>query len=112
MENVTLVPGGPPQNMPVNGAAITTSAPATGNAVYKPSSYTSFQMIAAAAATAIIEATNEDLSGQGTNNNWVTLGTITLAGAGSDGFVTLSNWRWVRARVTVASAATSILIGV
>jgi len=97
--------------MPVSGTALTTSAPATGNAIFKASPGSTFQLIAAAAATAIIEVTNEDATAAGTNSNWITMGTITLAGAGTDGFMTQACWKWVRARITAASAATSVLMG-
>ncbi|HNG03707.1 MAG TPA: hypothetical protein PLQ71_17605, partial [Nitrospira sp.] len=55
--------------MPVSGTALTTSAPATGNAIFKASPGSTFQLIAAAAATAIIEVTNEDATAAGTNSN-------------------------------------------
>lgn len=97
--------------MPVSGAALTTSAPATGNAIFKASPGSAFQLISAAAATAIIEVTNEDATAAGTNSNWITMGTITLSGAGTDGFMTQASWRWVRARITAASAATSVWMG-
>jgi hypothetical protein len=97
--------------MPVNGAATTTSAPATGNAIYKNALNVTFQVIAAAAATVIVEATNELATANGTNNNWVPLATITLAAAGTDGFASSAAWVWVRARVTAATQPTSVLMG-
>lgn len=112
MMNVTVVPGGPCQPMPVNGAAITTTGPGTGNWVPKASTYSTYQVIAAAAATVVIEATNETPAPQGSAGNPVLLNTITLAGAGSGGFSTASNWRYVRARVTAGAAAISVLQGV
>ncbi len=97
--------------MPVNGAALSTTSATTGNAVFKASPGSTFQLISAAAATAIIEVTNEDATASGANSNWITMGTITLAGAGTDGFMTQACWKWVRARITVASAATTVLMG-
>jgi hypothetical protein len=90
----------------------TISAPAASNSIYKESPFSSFQLISAAAATVLIQGSNEDLTGTGTNTNWVLVGTITLAGAGTDGFVTQAPWKYVRANVTVASATTSVLMGV
>jgi hypothetical protein len=94
------------------GDLLTTAAPANSKATYKESPYSTFQLISAAAATVVIQGSNEDLTGQGTNANWVTLGTIAIAGAGTDGFATAAPWKYVRASVTVASAATSVLMGV
>ena len=62
--------------MPVSGTALTTSAPATGNAIFKASPGSTFQLIAAAAATAIIEVTNEDATAGGripTGSLWAPL---------------------------------------
>lgn len=94
-----------------NGAT-SISAPATSAAAYKNSPEATYQLISAAAATCIIEVTNEAATAEGTNSNWITAGTITIAGAGTDGFTTAAPWKYVRARVTVASAATSVLAGV
>lgn len=88
-----------------------TSAPATSNAVYRGNLYVSFQLISGAAATCIIEGSNEDLSAVGGANNWVTINTITLAGAGSGGLTEASAWKYVRARVTAATTPTSVLFG-
>lgn len=46
--------------------------------------------------------------------NWVAtaLGTITLAAAGSDGFAIVAPWRYVRANVTAAAAATTVNMAV
>jgi len=94
------------------GTALTTAVPANSVAIPKESPWATFQLISAAAATCIIQGSNEDLTSVGTNSNWVALGTITLTGAGTDGFTTEAPWRWVRASVTVASATTSVLMGV
>ena len=98
---VTSVPAsGQPSNLPVNGAAISGTGISSGNWVPKPSTYTTYQLVADAAATVVIEATNDPATASGVANNAVLLGTITLAAAGSDGFVTGSDWRWNRARIT------------
>lgn len=108
-----------PRNMPVNGAATSTSAPSTGNAIYKDSLWCTYQVISAAAATVIIEGTNELASANGANNNWVPVtgtaasSTVTLAAAGTGGIIdaTGTAWRWIRARVTAATALTTVLMG-
>ena len=109
--DVALVRANPPQTMPVNGSQKTTTGVTTGNPVYKNSVYTVFQLISAAAATVVIEVSADQGTFQGTNSNWITLGTITLAAAGTDGFATSTAWPYVRARVTAATAATSVVMG-
>lgn len=94
------------------GSVLSTSVAAASSSIYKESPLASFQLISAAAATCVIQGTNEEATGIGTNTNWVTLGTITLAAAGTDGFTTEAPWKYVRANVTVASATTSVLMGV
>jgi hypothetical protein len=91
---------------------LTTAAPAATAASYKRSPWSTFQLTSAAAATAVVQGSNDDLTGAGTNTNWVTIGTITLGAAGTDGFATMAPWKWVRFNVTVASAATSCMMGV
>lgn len=109
---VTNVPAsGQPGSMPVNGTAVSTAVTGTGNWVPKSGTYATYQLISTTgAATAVIEGTNDPTGNSG--NNAVLLGTITLAAAGSDGFVTGSNWRYVRARITaIASGVASVLQG-
>ncbi len=112
MSNTTLIGATVPRLMPVDGAATSTLVASVGDWVYKETVFTSFQLISAAAAVCIIEATNEEATAIGTNNNAVLLGTITLAAAGSDGFTTDAYWRWVRASVTSAAGLTTVLQGV
>jgi hypothetical protein len=109
--NDVRVSSGLSRNMLFAGSK-TVSAPANSTAIYKESPWGTFQVISAAAATVLIQGSNEDLTGQGTNSNWVLIGTITLAAAGSDGFATEAPWKYVRASVTAATAATSVLMGV
>ena len=91
---------------------LTTAAPAATAATYKRSPWSTFQLTSAAAATAVVQATNDDTTAAGVTSNWVTLGTIALVGAGSDGFATEAPWKWVRFNVTAATATTSCLMGV
>lgn len=99
---------------------VTTAAPGSSKAIPKGSVYSTFQCVSAAAATCVIEGTNDVTSvGQAINglfvpastNNWVLIGTITLAGAGSDGITSQAPWRWVRARLTTATATTYVIMG-
>ena len=92
---------------------VTTSTTGSSDVIPQESPNATFQCISAAASTCIIEGTNEAASSTGVNNNWVTIGTITQAGAGSAGIVSSNTpWRWVRARLTVATTATSVIMGI
>ena len=110
---VTLVGESSPRIMPMSGAATTTSAPATGNAIYKDSLHCTYVATSAAAATVVIEGSND-------GTNWVPItgttasSTITLAGAGSGAIVdpVAAAFRFVRARTTAATTATTVLMGV
>ena len=108
-------------------AATTTAVSVNGsatlnpNAIYKESPYSTFQAIVAGtgaiSATVVIQVSNEESSAQNTTSNWITLGTITLAGTTSttDGFTSIAPWRWVRAQVTAisgTSATVKVLMGV
>jgi hypothetical protein len=109
MGNTTIIPAsGQPSPIPVNGSAISAAAPGTGNWVPKAGTFSTYQLVAAAAATCIVEGTNDPDTASGAANNAVALGTITLAAAGSDGFATGSDWRWIRARLTAAAGATAV----
>lgn len=95
----------------MNGAATSTTGVTTGNAINKNSLYCSFQLIAAAASTVIIEVTNDQTTAQGTTSNWITMATLSTPGAGTDSFNTNAPWGWVRTRTTQATAATKVLMG-
>lgn len=117
---VTPIGATAPRSLPVNGAALSTSAPSNGNAVYKDSLWCTYQVISSAAATVIIQGTNDQLTAEGTNSNWcpvtgsVSSSTITLSAGGTAGLVEITGtaWRWVRASVTAATAPTTVLMGV
>jgi hypothetical protein len=51
-------------------------------AIYKESPWSTFQVIGSAATTVTIQATNEVATAEGSKANWITIATITLAGAG------------------------------
>lgn len=130
MENVHIVSGTEARYLTWGTTAqskTTTAVSVAGNAttgplaIYKESPLSTFQaMVAgtgAVSATVVIMGSNEDATGQGTNQNWVTLGTITLSGTTSatDGFATNAPWRFVSAWVTAISgtgATVQVLMGV
>lgn len=129
MEDVRIVSGTLARYMSWGtGLSVSTGATSTfqdattnPNATYKEGPYATFQGIVrgtgAVTATIVIEGSNEATSGKSVDNNWVVLGTITLAGTttASDGFTTAAPWRFVRARVTAISgtgAAVQVLMGV
>ena len=103
-------------NVPVNGAATTTTTATTGNGIYKDSPYTAIQAnvvgTGAVTATVVIDCSND-----GINWNTTALGTISLSGTTSaaDGFTTTAPWKYIRARVTAISgtgATVNCLAGV
>lgn len=120
MTMMTPVGATEPRQMPVAIAATATSIPATGNWIYKDSLSCVYQLISAAAATVIIEGTNDQATAQGNANNACPVtgnigsSTIALGAAGSVCLIEQcpTAWRWVRARITVASDVTSVLMGV
>jgi len=85
--------------------APTTAATVIGNWMFKDAPNTGIQVVATAAATVVFDVSND-----GVNALATTLGTVTLAGAGSDGFVTNSAWKYIRARVTANSGTVSVLM--
>lgn len=98
---------------------ISVAAPTVGDWIPKETPFNAFQAFSGAASTVKIEATNDVLTVSGANSNVVLLATITQAGAGSDGFPNatttqpqISPYRWVRANVTAATTATSVIMGV
>lgn len=78
-----------------------TSGTPTSSWQFKDAPTTAVQVTATGAATVVIEGSND-----GVNTVATALGTITLAGAGSDGAVYVNTpWKYIRARVT-ANAGT------
>lgn len=106
--DATPVTGAQPRTMPVNASATSTTGTTTGSAIPKEAIYATFQVVATDTCTVIIEASNISA----TSTLWVTLGTITLAATGTDGFATASAWRWVRARVTANTGTVTVYMGV
>lgn len=100
--------------VPATGApAVTTSAPATGLGIYKDALSCTYQAISLAAATVIIEGSNDNINWVPAIGGVLANSTITLAGAGTgvviDPYPTA--FRWVRARTTAATTATNVWMG-
>ena len=53
-----------------------------------------------------------DVSNDGVNAVATTLGTVTLVGAGSDGFTTDAPWKFIRARITANSGTVNVTMSV
>jgi len=101
--------------------ALSTTTVQASNGVYKESPYATFQGIVtgtgAVTATIAIQVSNEDATMAGTKSNWITIGTISLSGTttATDGFTSISPWKYVRANVTAVSgtgATVEIIMGV
>jgi len=83
----------------------TAAATETGPWHFKDAPKSSIQVVATAAATVVLDVSND-----GVNAVATPLGTITLAAAGSDGFTTDAPWKYIRARVTANSGTVSVSI--
>lgn len=77
----------------------------TGDWMFKDAPKSAIQVVATAAATVVF-----DISNDGVNACATTLATVTLAGAGSDGFVTDAPWKYIRARVTANSGTVNVTL--
>jgi len=83
------------------------SATLTGSWMFKDAPKSAIQVVATAAATVIFDVSND-----GVNACATTLATVTLAGAGSDGFTTDAPWKYIRARITANAGLVSIYMSV
>ena len=81
------------------------SATLTGSWMFKDAPKSAIQVVATAAATVVFDVSND-----GVNACATALGTVTLAGAGSDGFSTDAPWKYVRARITANSGTVNVLM--
>jgi hypothetical protein len=84
-----------------------TSGTTTGSWMFKDAPKSAIQVVATAAATVVFDVSND-----GVNALTTTLGTVTLAAAGSDGFTTDAPWKYVRARVTANSGTVNVYMSV
>ena len=82
----------------------TAAATVTGSWYFKDAPKAAIQVVATAAATVVFDVSND-----GVNAVATTLGTVTLAGAGSDGFTTDAPWKYIRARVTANSGTVNVI---
>lgn len=83
----------------------TTEATLTGSWYFKDAPKSTIQVVATAAATVVFDVSND-----GVNAVATVLGTVTLAGAGSDGFAVDAPWKYVRARVTANSGTVNAIL--
>lgn len=84
-----------------------TTGTVTGSWMFKDAPKSAFQVVATAAATVVFDVSND-----GVNAVATALATVTLTGAGSDGFTTDAPWKYVRARVTSNSGTVNVLMSV
>ncbi|CAB4169861.1 hypothetical protein UFOVP907_25 [uncultured Caudovirales phage] len=110
MSDMFIKSGEQPRYFAFNGVNSTAETRASAP-IYKESPYGTFQAIvtgadlATVSATVLIQVTNEADTFNGAKSNWITMGTITLAGTttATDGFTTVCPWRYVRANVTAVA---------
>jgi len=82
-----------------------TSGTPTGDWKYKDAPLSTIQVVATDAATVVFDVSND-----GVNAVATTLGTVTLAAAGSDGFVCDAPWKYIRARVTANAGTINVIM--
>lgn len=98
-ENVFVKSGRVTDLVPAVGATGIT----TGSWMFKDAPNSSVQVVATAAATVVFDVSND-----GVNAVATPIGTVTLAGAGSDGFATNAAWKYIRARITANSGTVNV----
>ena len=107
MANMFIKSGEQPRYFSFSGVNSTTAVAAS-SPIYKESPYSS--------STILIQVCNQEDTFNGVKANWITMGTITLAGTttATDGFTTVAPWRYVRANVTAISASSvvEVIMGV
>lgn len=117
---VYLKSGEQPRYFAFSGINYTTTN-ANSSPIYKESPYSAYQAIitgtGTVSATVTIQVANEDATFQGTNSNWITIGTISLSGTttATDGFTTIAPWRYTRcviSSITGTGASVSVIMGV
>ena len=85
--------------------APTASASVTGAWMFKDAPQSTIQVVGTAATTVTFDVSND-----GTNAVATSIGTVTLAAAGSDGFTTTAPWKYIRARVLSNSGTVSAFL--
>jgi len=90
---------------------IVSSAGVTGTGAqpwqYKQAPKGAIQVVATDAATVEFEGSNDGINAVATK-----LGTVTLAAAGSDGFVSDAPWKYIRANITANSGTVNVYMSV
>ena len=116
--NVYLKSGEQPRYFAFAGGVTGATGATASAAIYKESPYSTFQVIVngagAIGATVNIQVSNEEATGQGTNSNWITYGTVVVSGstAATGGTAVMEPWRFVRANVVGASGTVAVIMGV
>ena len=120
MSDVRIKSGEQPRYFAFSGV-LSTTANANSTALYKESPWSTFQVIitgtGSVTATVTIQGSNQDESFNGTKSNWVTINAFSMTGTTSDtqGFTSVSTWRYVRAVVASISgtgATVEVIMGV
>ena len=119
MSDVFIKSGEQPRYFAFSGVT-STAVVAASTPTFKESPYGTFQAIVtgtgSVSATVLIQVCNQEDTFNGAKSNWITMGTITLAGTttATDGFTTVCPWRYVRANVTAISATSvvEVIMGV
>lgn len=120
MSDVRIKSGEQPRYFAFSGV-LSTTANANSTALYKESPWSTFQVIitgtGSVTATVTIQGSNQDESFNGTKSNWVTINAFSMTGTTSDtqGFTSISTWRYVRAVVASISgtgATVEVIMGV
>jgi hypothetical protein len=119
MSDVFIKSGEQPRYFAFSGVT-STAVTAASTPTFKESPYGAFQAIVtgtgSVSATILIQVCNQEDTFNGVKANWITMGTITLAGTttATDGFTTVCPWRYVRANVTAISASSvvEVIMGV
>lgn len=79
----------------------------TSSWTFKDAPKAAIQVVSSAAATIVFDVSND-----GVNALSTALGTVTLTGADSDGFLTDSPWKYIRARATANAGNVSIKMSI
>ena len=120
MSDVSIKSGEQPRYFAFSGVNSATTTVAS-SPIYKESPYSTFQAIVTGTgtvgATVVMQGSNETATFNGTKSNWATINTFTLTGTttATDGYTSVSTWRYVRANITAVSgtsATVEIIMGV
>ena len=120
MSDVRIKSGEQPRYFAFSGV-LSTTANANSPALSNESPWSTFQVIitgtGSVTATVAIQGSNQDESFNGTKSNWVTINAFSMTGTTSDtqGFTSISTWRYVRAVVASISgtgATVEVIMGV